>query len=208
MRPLFLIALPACSEQTNPAGAPLCEFDITDPSLAVDDTTTLGFSASQVLAAIEGTADVDVTAIVGKGQPEGELHASFQSGVVDIGQFSGPNGSCIDGPVMAISSDATLTMTSGWFVASGPVTIYAAGVSPSDIHILGNLEVQPSTELSEEAAAHAQETCSESPGEELRFALPALQGSWERDRGVLEIDFCDGSATDSLYAFHVAPGSK
>lgn len=199
MRTPFFVAaalLTACHGGTIflPSGTVECSSTPTGEVLDVSETSTLGFSALDVLAAIEGTHAVTTVSGADGSVLVRDIEFTFvpgQQAEVELREAQTEPTSCVTGDTLAFDADLTVTSADGWFSGTGPVTIAAHGTDPGQIWVSASFEVTGSLELETEAKSYNPSSCD--PAD---LVIKYVHGSfvhqpWSDHLGGVEVVTCD-----------------
>lgn len=198
---LLVSSLFACTQE---AILRTCVPHDPEPPIAPEQTSSLGFSADEVLATLERSFELPVKAVHGTADSTRTLSFSFEPEgdawvevVDDEGEMVTAAGSyedCIVGSRLTIPITLTVSSADGWFVATGPATIVAQGTTEDRIWLDAALEVEPSTELKTEALAANRDACTDA---DLSVWYGNTIASWNPwsvgPVGGLEFRTCNGS---------------
>ena len=178
-----------------------CTVTQSETPISLNEVSSLGFSAEDVLSAVGG--NVNVLAVDDEDGSIAEHEIVYTFGPDDTAQvvdLSGPEGEeiCVVGASLTVTGTLNITSTDGWFLGSGPFTISAQGVDQEEIWLTASFVIKPSPELQTIVEARNAFYFSECDAADVVLSYPAvdqLLRPWSDDHGSLGFTTCVGAAT-------------
>lgn len=176
----------------------LCPTVSTEAPVAWDEPSSLGFSAADVVAVLEGTRSLAATTTGRIPDEQHTLTFHFTPGTEAHVETRDPDETvgnpCVGGTSLAFDVQVEVTADDGWLTASGSIPVYAQGTTADLVFPEGDLDVAPSAALID--AAYADEAAMRDPAECTDPALPigmslnAFFAPWSENAGLLGYQHC------------------
>lgn len=213
---VLLLSLIGCAagHSPTPYAAVFCPVESTEPSIAPDVSSSLGFAASDVLDGLQTEFVLPVVA-TSDGTTlnrdfrftftsAGDPHVEERQPVADDGHQAA---FCLSGPTLRIPVTVDVTVD-GWFIGSGPGEVAAQGLDPESSWVSASVEVDPSEALDQDALARNPSSCD---AESISLALAQVElpfTPWsEGPVGGISMFACGDRVVKSLYDWgeHLPP---
>jgi hypothetical protein len=196
---LFVVG---CGGSVLPADESPCTATSIGDSVALEETSSLGFSAAEVLDPLGGTFTLAATDAV-DGSVENHdvtytLSANRSAQVVERPDHGTDNPYCLAGQSLAIEARMDVVAQDGWFSGSGPIAISATAADTGHTWVTGAFDVSPSADLAALAAARCSD-CDEAAITLQYLNDPSIPRS--EQMGVLELV----SPTETAWVYVLAP---
>ena len=150
-------SLPGCGTTPNSSvtsgstSSESCTASAVGSPVAIDEATTLGFSAADVVALLNGEIAVEATDVTDDSVETHTISYSFTpdetAQVEERTVAAGAEGSCISGTTLAIAGTLNVEADDGWISGSGPVQVSAQAAEVASVWVDASFSVTPSTEL-------------------------------------------------------------